>query len=66
MDEIRLEMKRFEIRVASVVEKMREGRLTWFIHMQRRCVNASVRRCEGLVMVDLRIRRGRPKKSWDR
>ena len=33
-----------------VADNMREARLRWFEHVQRRCVDAPVRRCERLVV----------------
>lgn len=46
-----------KMKVASVVDKMRETRLGWFRHVKRRCEDIPVRRCEGLVVA--RVRRGR-------
>ncbi|PHT33176.1 hypothetical protein CQW23_29513 [Capsicum baccatum] len=39
-----------DIRVAFVIDKMREVRLRWFRHVKRRRVDAPVRRCERLAM----------------
>ncbi|XP_059281238.1 uncharacterized protein LOC132034923 [Lycium ferocissimum] len=55
---------RNRVGVAPVVDKMREGRLRWFGHVQRRCVDAPVRRCERMAVVGLKRGRGRPKKAW--
>ncbi|XP_059298098.1 uncharacterized protein LOC132050750 [Lycium ferocissimum] len=63
-DRIRNEVIRDKMDVASVVDKMREGRLRWFGHMQWRCVDAPVTRCERMAMVGLKRGRGRPKKAW--
>ena len=49
-----------------MAEKMREARLRWFGHMQRRSVDALVRRCERLVLGVTQRGRGRPKKYWGR
>ncbi|WMV41945.1 hypothetical protein MTR67_035330 [Solanum verrucosum] len=63
-DRIRNEVIREKVGVASVVDKLREARLRWFGHVKRRCVDAPVRRCEGLVVEGTRRGRGRPKKYW--
>ncbi|KAG5591816.1 hypothetical protein H5410_042330 [Solanum commersonii] len=63
-DKIRNEVIREEVGVASVVDKLREARLRWFGHVKRRCADAPVRRCEGLVVEGTRRGRGRPKKYW--
>ncbi|KAF3669941.1 Mitochondrial outer membrane porin [Capsicum annuum] len=43
---------------------MREARLRWFGHVQRRGMDAPVRRCERLALDGFRRGRGRPKKYW--
>ena len=63
-DRIRNEVIRNKVGVAPVVDKMREGRLRWFGHVQRRCADAPVRRCERMAVVGLKRGRGRPKKAW--
>ncbi|KAG5613275.1 hypothetical protein H5410_024556 [Solanum commersonii] len=63
-DKIRNEVIREKVGVASVVDKLREARLRWFGHVKRQCVDAPVRRCEGLVVEGMRRVRGRPKKYW--
>ncbi|WMV15276.1 hypothetical protein MTR67_008661 [Solanum verrucosum] len=63
-DKIRNEVIREKVGVASVVDKLREARLRWFGHVKRRCEDAPVRRCEGLVVEGTRRGRGRPKKYW--
>lgn len=40
---------------------MKEGRLIWFMHVKRRCTYVLVRKCERLVIVDMRRSRGRPR-----
>lgn len=40
-----------KVRAASIVDKMREVRLRWFVHMKKRCTYALVRRCERLTAV---------------
>ncbi|KAF3624971.1 Long chain acyl-CoA synthetase 6, peroxisomal [Capsicum annuum] len=47
-DRVRNEAIREKMGVASVEDKMREGRLRWFGHVMRRGTNAPVRRCERL------------------
>ncbi|WMV12452.1 hypothetical protein MTR67_005837 [Solanum verrucosum] len=63
-DKIKNEVVREKVGVASVVDKLREARLRWFGHVKRRCADAHVRRCEGLVVEGTQRGRGRPKKYW--
>ncbi|PHT48029.1 hypothetical protein CQW23_12237 [Capsicum baccatum] len=63
-DGFRNEIIRDKVGVASVEDKMREGRLRWFGHVMRRGADAPVRRCERLALDDFRRRRGRPNKYW--
>ncbi|KAG5570522.1 hypothetical protein H5410_060288 [Solanum commersonii] len=63
-DKIRNEVIREKVGVASLVDKLREARLRWFGHVKRRCADAPVRRCEGLVVEGTQRGRGRPKKYW--
>nr|GEX50814.1 putative cytochrome P450 [Tanacetum cinerariifolium] len=55
---------RVELEVKTIINKMREGRLSWFGHLRRRPQSAQVRRVEGLEVGGLR-RMGRPKLSWE-
>ena len=64
LDMIRNEVIREIVGVASIEDKMRESRLRWFGHVQRRPLTAAVRKCEVLDLGDFRRGRGRPKKSW--
>ncbi|XP_070029240.1 uncharacterized protein [Nicotiana sylvestris] len=64
MDKIRNEAIREKVGVAPMDNKMKEARLRWFGHIQRRSTNAPVRRCERLAMVGTRRGIGRPKKYW--
>ncbi|XP_070007264.1 uncharacterized protein [Nicotiana sylvestris] len=64
MDKIRNEDIREKVGVAPMEDKMREVRLRWFGHIQRRSTDAPVRRCERLAVVGTRRGRGRPKKYW--
>ena len=61
---IRLENEviRGKIGVASIKDKIRGARLRWFSHIRRRSMDAPVRRCEKIDMLEHRSR-GRPKKS---
>ena len=54
---------RDKVEVASISDKMRESRLRWFEHVQRRHESAPMRRCERLALCVFRRGRGRPKKS---
>jgi len=47
-DKIRNEVIGEKVGVGFVVDKMGETKLRWFEHVQRRCLDAPVRRCERL------------------
>ncbi|XP_070020690.1 uncharacterized protein [Nicotiana sylvestris] len=64
MDKIRNDDIREKVHVAPIDDKMREARLRWFRHVQRRSPDAPVRRCKRLVVEGTRRGRGRPKKYW--
>ncbi|GKC03060.1 hypothetical protein Tco_0994670 [Tanacetum coccineum] len=53
-----------ELKVGTIINKMREGRLRWFGHVRRRPQSSPVKRVEALV-VDGSRRRGRPKLRWE-
>ncbi|KAF3661490.1 putative dnaJ -like protein subfamily B member 11-like [Capsicum annuum] len=63
-DRVRNEAIRDKVGVASVEDKIREGRLRWFGHVMRRGTDAPVRRCERLALDGFMRGRGRPKKYW--
>ncbi|XP_019256336.1 PREDICTED: uncharacterized protein LOC109234728 [Nicotiana attenuata] len=63
-DKISNEVIQDKVGVAPVEDKMRELRLRWFGHVQRRSTDAHVRRCERLAVAGLRRGRGRSKKYW--
>ena len=63
-DKVRNEIFREKLEVAPVAKKIREARLRWFGHVQRRSVDAPVRRYERIVLGDSQRGRGRPKKYW--
>ena len=50
--------------VTTISEKMRENRLRWFGHVQRKTLAAPVRRVESIIVEDKRSR-GRPRRTWD-
>ncbi|KAM1362940.1 hypothetical protein EV2_028684 [Malus domestica] len=56
---------RGKVRVAEVEGKMRENRLRWFGHVQRRPTDAPVRRCDYGTKVRGRRGRGRPRKTLE-
>ncbi|PHT91021.1 Phospholipase D delta [Capsicum annuum] len=63
-DRVRNEIILKKVGVASVEDKMQEGRLRWFGHVMRRGADAPVRRCERLALDGFRRSSGRPKKYW--
>ncbi|XP_050519065.1 uncharacterized protein LOC126893156 [Diabrotica virgifera virgifera] len=63
-DKIRNEYIRESLGVAPIDAKMREHRLRWFGHVQRRDDNHPIRRIAE-VQIPGRSRRGRPKKTWE-
>lgn len=58
-DEIRNEDIRAKVGMASMVDKMEEMMLRWFVHMKRRCSGARMMRCKKFDIVDARRGRGR-------
>ena len=50
--------------VATISGKMREHRLRWFDHVQRKTFDASIRSVESII-VESKRSRGRPKRTWD-
>ncbi|XP_009628250.1 uncharacterized protein [Nicotiana tomentosiformis] len=62
LDKIRNEDIRVKVSVSPTEDKMRESRLRWFEHVQRRSLDAPVMRCERLALTGIRRGRGRPKK----
>ncbi|KAK8957379.1 hypothetical protein KSP39_PZI000616 [Platanthera zijinensis] len=65
LDKIRNESIREKTEVTPISEKMREARLRWFGHVQRRPLETPARRCESLVTRHVRRGRGRPIKTWN-
>ena len=63
-DKIRNEFIRGSLGVAPIGDKMRESRLRWFGHVQRRPMTAPVRRSETIQVEGARRNRGRPKLTW--
>ena len=63
LDKIRNEYIRNEIGVAPIEAKMVETRLRWFGHVQRRPVEAPVRRVDCMSFSPVRRGRGRPKRT---
>ena len=66
LDNIRNEVIRDKIRVASIEDKIREARLHWFGHIRSSSLDAPVRRGDKLDRSDYKRSRGRPKKSWSK
>ncbi|KAJ0587063.1 hypothetical protein HanIR_Chr04g0158951 [Helianthus annuus] len=64
LDRIRNEVFRERLGVASITDKIKEGRLRWFGHVKWRQTTEPVRVVETLT-VEGRRGRGRPKLTWD-
>ena len=64
MERIKNQEFRKTLGVASISAKMRENRLRWFGHVQRKTHDAPVRRIECIIMEGKRSR-GRPKRTWE-
>ncbi|KAM1975200.1 hypothetical protein ACFX15_040005 [Malus domestica] len=64
-DKIRNEDIRGKVGVAEIEGKLRENRLRWFGHVQRRPTDAPVRRCDYGTKVQGRRGRGRPRKTLE-
>ncbi|GKC44994.1 hypothetical protein Tco_1062716 [Tanacetum coccineum] len=64
LDMIPNEVFQTNLHVVTILNKMREGRLRWFGHVNRRPQSAPVRRVESLT-IDGARRRGRPKLMWE-
>ena len=64
-DKIGNEDIRGKVGVAEIVGKMRENRLRWFGHVQRRPTDAPIRRCDYGTEVQGRRGRGRPRKTLE-
>jgi hypothetical protein len=64
-DKIRNECIRKNLGVASIGDKIREGRLRWFGHVQRRPRSAPIRRSELVPIESSKKIRGRPKMTWE-
>ena len=63
MDRIRNQEFRDRLRVAPLSGKMREHRLRWFGHVQRKTFDALVRSVESIIVAGKKSR-GRPKRTW--
>ena len=63
-DKIRNERIHKMIEAAPIEEKMRENRLQWFCHIQRRPINVPIRKND-IIHIESNARgRGRPKLTW--
>jgi len=62
-DRIRNDTIRERVGVAPIVEKLVENRLRWFGHVERRPVDAVVRRVDQMEESQVKRGRGRPKKT---
>lgn len=64
-DRIRNECIRETVGVTQIEDKLRENRLRWFGHVQRRPVDAPVRKSDRIVVPGDGRGRGRPKLTWE-
>ena len=64
MDRIRNREFREKLGVAPLSAKMRENRLRWFGHVQRKTHDAQVKRIE-CIIVEGKRSRGRPRRTWE-
>ncbi|KAM2298110.1 hypothetical protein ACFXTI_000109 [Malus domestica] len=64
-DKIRNEDIRGKVGVAKIEGKMRENQLRWFGHVQRRPIDAPVRRYDYEIEVQGRRGKGRPRKTLE-
>ena len=64
-DRVRNEDIRKMVGVAPIQDKLRENRLRWFGHVQRRPTEAVVRRCDTGVAEGTSRGRGRPRLKWE-
>lgn len=55
---------RGKLKVAPIEDKMRENRVRWFDHVQRRFIDATVRRIDRLEVTGASRGGGRRKKTW--
>jgi len=62
-DRIKNDTIREQVGVAPIVEKLVENRLRWFGHIERRPVEAVVRRVDQVEESQVRRGRGRPRKT---
>ena len=60
-----MDVARDKVGVVEIEGKMRENRLRWFGHVQRRPIDALVRRCDHETEVQGRRGRGRPRKTLE-
>ena len=64
LDRIRNQEFRDKLGVAPISGKMRQHRLRWFGHVQRKTLAAPMRRVESIIVEGKRSR-GRPRRTWD-
>ncbi|KAL7195837.1 hypothetical protein ACSBR1_035967 [Camellia fascicularis] len=60
-DKIRKECIREWVEVAPIEDKLRENRLRWFGHIQRRLIEAVAKRCDAMTIDESVRGLGRPK-----
>ena len=63
-DKVRNEDIRIKIDVTSIEENMKENRLQWFGHVQRKPTDAPIWRVERITLGQVKRAQGRAKKTW--
>jgi len=63
LDRIMNEVLRNKVGVTSIEDKMKEKRLNWFGQVKMRSVNAPVRRCETINLLNCIRGRGQPRRD---
>jgi len=66
MDKIRNEVIRDLVKLAPIEDKMRKNRIRWFDHVKRRSVDAPVRRCQRINILEVKKGEVNQRRVWTR